>query len=144
MGNRRPHGLPHPADDLGISTRKTVRHHRAMQNEQHTVIPRRLLQSLKDAVDHRVEAPLVDRPSGNRVEEVNGIEFKAVFFGARDHSSGVLVGFRVCFQPFLPIPRQRVLSFEVGERGFGQVEAVRLVADAGNGDARRGVARSQP
>ena len=110
-----------------------------MEQEQHPVIPRRFLQTLKDAVHHRIEALIIDRSSGNRVEEVNGKELKAVFFGACDHPSGVLVGFRVCFQPFLPVCRKRVLAFEVGERGLGQVETVRLVADACNGDARCGV-----
>src|SRR5215510_6922331 len=72
-GKLGPHGLSDAADDLGIPTRKTVRDHRSVQNEEHTFIPRRLLQTLKNAIHHGVEALRVDRSSGNRVEEMNRI-----------------------------------------------------------------------
>ena len=49
----RAHGLPYAPDDLGVAARKTVHHHRAVQNEEYAVKGGRGLQSLDDAVHHR-------------------------------------------------------------------------------------------
>jgi len=140
----RSHSLSHSPHDLPIAARVAVHHHRAVKHKENAIIGGTFLQALDDPAHHGVETPIVDRTSGNSAVEMNRIQFNPLLRRPGNHSRGVDVALRGCFEPFLSIAREGIRFFEVRERGLGEVEAVRLVTDTGYRNADRSRAWRDP